>query len=174
MKISDLNDNSPQFLDTPYSLSLAEDTKVGARVFTGLRATDMDHGSNGQVQGWIFCWICFLTLALNDWKLEISSYFLHLIWELLINPQRDETVLYNAINLVWFVQTSRIWLTLQNIDPWWQVEYSVVPGDGGDNDGFGYFDISLPHQVETVANTVVPVLAAVISLSWISLYNFSL
>ena len=51
MKISDLNDNSPQFLDTPYSLSLAEDTKVGARVFTGLRATDMDHGSNGQVQG---------------------------------------------------------------------------------------------------------------------------
>ena len=31
MKISDLNDNSPQFLDTPYSLSLAEDTKVGAR-----------------------------------------------------------------------------------------------------------------------------------------------
>ena len=75
VKISDLNDNSPQFLATPYSLSLAEDTRVGQTVFTGLQASDSDHGSNGQL------------------------------------------------------------------------EYSVVPGDRSSNDGFGFFDISLPHQV---------------------------
>ena len=77
VKISDLNDNGPVFLDTPYSLSLAEDTRVGETVFTGLRASDPDHGGNGQL------------------------------------------------------------------------EYSVVPGDRGSNDGYGYFDISLPHQVRS-------------------------
>lgn len=78
VKISDLNDNSPVFLATPYSLSLAEDTRVGETVFTGLKASDPDHGGNGQL------------------------------------------------------------------------EYSVVPGDRGSNDGYGYFDISLPHQVRVV------------------------
>ena len=29
-----------------------------------------------------------------------------------------------------------------------QIEYSVVPGDGSDNDGFNYFVINLPHQVQ--------------------------
>ena len=75
VKISDLNDNGPVFLATPYSLSLAEDTRVGETVFTGLQASDPDHGGNGQL------------------------------------------------------------------------EYSVVPGDRGVNDGYGFFDISLPHQV---------------------------
>ena len=28
-----------------------------------------------------------------------------------------------------------------------QIEYSVVPGDGSNNDGFNYFVINLPHQV---------------------------
>ena len=28
-----------------------------------------------------------------------------------------------------------------------QIEYTVVPGDGSLNDGFGYFAINLPHQV---------------------------
>ena len=28
-----------------------------------------------------------------------------------------------------------------------QIEYSVVPGDGSDNDGFNYFVINLPPQV---------------------------
>lgn len=27
------------------------------------------------------------------------------------------------------------------------VEYSIVPGDGSLNDGFGFFTINLPHQV---------------------------
>ena len=27
-----------------------------------------------------------------------------------------------------------------------QLEYSVVPGDGSDNDGFGFFVINLPHR----------------------------
>ena len=75
VKIADLNDNGPVFLATPYSLSLAEDTRVGETVFTGLQASDPDHGGNGQL------------------------------------------------------------------------EYSVVPGDRGVNDGYGFFDISLPHQV---------------------------
>ena len=75
VKIADLNDNGPVFLATPYSLSLAEDTRVGETVFTSLQASDPDHGGNGQL------------------------------------------------------------------------EYSVVPGDRGVNDGYGFFDISLPHPV---------------------------
>jgi len=27
-----------------------------------------------------------------------------------------------------------------------QIEYSVVPGDGSQNDGYNYFVINLPHQ----------------------------
>ena len=82
VKIADLNDNGPVFLATPYSLSLAEDTRVGETVFTGLQASDPDHGGNGQL------------------------------------------------------------------------EYSVVPGDRGVNDGYGFFDISLPHQVRGELLTV--------------------
>ena len=82
VKIADLNDNGPVFLATPYSLSLAEDTRVGETVFTSLQASDPDHGGNGQL------------------------------------------------------------------------EYSVVPGDRGVNDGYGFFDISLPHQVRREFLTV--------------------
>ena len=28
-----------------------------------------------------------------------------------------------------------------------QIEYSIVPGDGSENDGYNFFEISLPHQV---------------------------
>ena len=75
VRISDLNDNSPIFLGTPYAISLPENTPVNATVFTNLKAEDMDSGNN------------------------------------------------------------------------MQIEYSVVPGDGSLNDGFGYFAINLPHQV---------------------------
>jgi len=74
VRISDLNDNSPRFIGTPYTISLPENTPVNATVFTGLKAEDMDSGNN------------------------------------------------------------------------MQIEYSVVPGDGSVNDGFGYFAINLPHQ----------------------------
>jgi len=74
VRISDLNDNSPIFIGTPYSISLPENTPVNATVFTDLKAEDMDSGNN------------------------------------------------------------------------MQIEYTVVPGDGSLNDGFGYFAINLPHQ----------------------------
>jgi len=74
VRISDLNDNSPIFLGTPYSISLPENTPVNTTVFTSLKAEDMDSGNN------------------------------------------------------------------------MQIEYTVVPGDGSLNDGFGYFAINLPHQ----------------------------
>ena len=63
------------FLGTPYTLTLPENTPVGTQVFTELLAEDADSGSN------------------------------------------------------------------------MQIEYSVVPGDGSNNDGFSYFVINLPHQV---------------------------
>ena len=75
VRISDLNDNSPIFIGTPYSISLPENTPVNATIFTDLKAEDMDSGNN------------------------------------------------------------------------MQIEYTVVPGDGSLNDGFGYFAINLPHQV---------------------------
>ena len=75
VRVSDLNDNSPQFQNIPYEISLPEKTLVGTAVFDGLAAVDVDAGTNGLV------------------------------------------------------------------------EYSIVPGDGSPNDGFGYFTINLPHQV---------------------------
>ena len=75
VRVTDLNDNSPQFQNIPYSISLREKTRVGTIVFNSLSAVDIDAGTNGLV------------------------------------------------------------------------EYSIVPGDGSANDGFGYFTIDLPHQV---------------------------
>ena len=75
VRVTDLNDNAPEFLGTPYSITLAENTAVNTTVFTDLAARDRDSGSNSQI------------------------------------------------------------------------EYTVVKGDGAQNDGFGYFAINLPHQV---------------------------
>ena len=75
VRVTDLNDNSPEFLRTPYSITLAENTPVNTTVFTELAASDRDSGSNSQI------------------------------------------------------------------------EYTVVRGDGAENDGFGFFAINLPHQV---------------------------
>lgn len=74
VRVSDLNDNSPQFMNIPYQISLPEKTPIGTIVFSELLAIDHDTGTNAQV------------------------------------------------------------------------EYSIVPGDGSENDGFGYFTINLPHQ----------------------------
>ena len=74
VRVTDLNDNAPEFLGTPYSITLAENTAVNTTVFTELAARDRDSGSNSQI------------------------------------------------------------------------EYTVVRGDGKENDGFGYFAINLPHQ----------------------------
>ena len=50
VRISDLNDNSPQFIGTPYSISLPENTPVNTTVFTDLKAQDMDSGNNMQIE----------------------------------------------------------------------------------------------------------------------------
>jgi len=50
VRISDLNDNSPQFSGTPYSISLPENTPVNTTIFTDLKATDMDSGNNMQIE----------------------------------------------------------------------------------------------------------------------------
>ena len=81
VRVTDLNDNSPQFLGTPYTITLEENTAVNTTVFTDLKAVDDDSGKNSQI------------------------------------------------------------------------EYTLVRGDGSDNDGFGYFAINLPHQVSENSQT---------------------
>ncbi|XP_035678851.1 protocadherin Fat 4-like [Branchiostoma floridae] len=46
--VTDVNDNSPAFLRTPYREKVAEDTSTGTSVFT-VTATDADSGDNGAV-----------------------------------------------------------------------------------------------------------------------------
>ncbi|XP_078608437.1 protein dachsous-like [Branchiostoma floridae x Branchiostoma japonicum] len=46
--VTDVNDNSPAFLRTPYRQKVAEDTPTGTSVFT-VTATDADSGENGAV-----------------------------------------------------------------------------------------------------------------------------
>lgn len=48
VKINDLNDNSPQFEKSAYSISIAENTGVSARLLA-VKATDEDEGENGRV-----------------------------------------------------------------------------------------------------------------------------
>ena len=47
--IQDVNDNSPEFVGLPYSVTLAESTAISTTVFT-VRATDADATTNGQIQ----------------------------------------------------------------------------------------------------------------------------
>ena len=46
--IQDVNDNAPVFDESPYRVTLAEDTAVGTEIIT-VRATDQDIGLNGLV-----------------------------------------------------------------------------------------------------------------------------
>ena len=50
VRVTDLNDNSPQFLGTPYTLTLEENTPVNTTVFTELKAVDDDSGRNSQIE----------------------------------------------------------------------------------------------------------------------------
>ncbi|XP_075213856.1 cadherin 99C [Lycorma delicatula] len=49
VRVSDVNDNSPEFVNTPYETTVSELTPVGTTVFQGLRAIDADAGVNGLV-----------------------------------------------------------------------------------------------------------------------------
>ncbi|KAI8794671.1 fat cadherin-related tumor suppressor isoform X2 [Biomphalaria glabrata] len=49
IQILDVNDNTPQFVNAPYSLTVNELTPVGLTVFRGISATDIDEGPNKQI-----------------------------------------------------------------------------------------------------------------------------
>ncbi|XP_047001442.1 cadherin-99C [Schistocerca americana] len=50
VRVSDVNDNAPVFLDTPYEVTVPELTPVGSTVFRGLKAVDADAGVNALVE----------------------------------------------------------------------------------------------------------------------------
>lgn len=47
--VIDVNDNAPQFMETPYQFSVDETTKVGETLFTSVGVKDLDAGTNGVV-----------------------------------------------------------------------------------------------------------------------------
>lgn len=53
VRVSDVNDNAPRFLNTPYETTVSELTPVGTTIFKNLRAVDADAGVNGLVEYYI-------------------------------------------------------------------------------------------------------------------------
>lgn len=53
VRVSDINDNAPEFINTPYETTVSELTPVGTTVFTSIAARDGDTGVNGQVEYFI-------------------------------------------------------------------------------------------------------------------------
>lgn len=53
VRVSDVNDNAPVFLNTPYETSVPESTPIGTTVFNSLLAEDIDAGVNGLVEYFI-------------------------------------------------------------------------------------------------------------------------
>lgn len=53
VRVSDVNDNAPVFLNTPYETSVPESTPIGTTVFNSLLAQDIDAGVNGLVEYFI-------------------------------------------------------------------------------------------------------------------------
>uniref|UniRef100_A0A8D8MA25 Protocadherin-15 n=2 Tax=Cacopsylla melanoneura TaxID=428564 RepID=A0A8D8MA25_9HEMI len=50
VRVSDVNDNAPRFLNTPYETTVSELTPVGTTIFNNLKAVDADAGANGLVE----------------------------------------------------------------------------------------------------------------------------
>ncbi|KAL5285532.1 hypothetical protein ACFFRR_007314 [Megaselia abdita] len=50
VRVSDVNDNPPKFVNTPYETTIAEETPVGTTVFKNIQALDKDAGVNGLVE----------------------------------------------------------------------------------------------------------------------------
>ena len=46
IRVTDVNDNAPSFVGSPYTLNISELSLVGARVFGGVEAVDRDQGQN--------------------------------------------------------------------------------------------------------------------------------
>ncbi|XP_055588402.1 cadherin-99C isoform X2 [Uranotaenia lowii] len=50
VRVSDVNDNPPMFINTPYETTVPESTPVGTTIFRNLQAQDKDAGVNGLVE----------------------------------------------------------------------------------------------------------------------------
>lgn len=50
LEIRDINDNPPIFVNTPYTVSVDESTPVGTTVYSAISATDLDAGSNKEIE----------------------------------------------------------------------------------------------------------------------------
>ncbi|XP_055849047.1 cadherin-99C isoform X1 [Episyrphus balteatus] len=50
VRVSDVNDNAPRFMNTPYEVTVAESTPVGTTIFRNIQALDKDAGVNGLVE----------------------------------------------------------------------------------------------------------------------------
>ncbi|XP_020300052.1 cadherin-99C isoform X2 [Pseudomyrmex gracilis] len=50
VRVSDINDNAPKFINTPYETTVPELTPVGSTIFKNVVATDADVGVNGIVE----------------------------------------------------------------------------------------------------------------------------
>ncbi|XP_066251478.1 cadherin-99C isoform X2 [Euwallacea similis] len=50
VRLTDINDNSPEFIETPYETSISELTPVGTTIYQNIHAKDKDTGVNGQVE----------------------------------------------------------------------------------------------------------------------------
>ncbi|XP_032596212.1 cadherin-99C isoform X2 [Drosophila grimshawi] len=53
VRVSDVNDNAPQFMNTPYEVTVPESTPLGTTVFRNIQAVDKDAGVNGLVEYFI-------------------------------------------------------------------------------------------------------------------------
>ncbi|XP_046585956.1 cadherin-99C isoform X1 [Neodiprion lecontei] len=50
VRVSDINDNAPKFINTPYETTVPELTPVGSTIFKNIMAQDADAGVNGLVE----------------------------------------------------------------------------------------------------------------------------
>ncbi|XP_059218267.1 cadherin-99C [Stomoxys calcitrans] len=53
VRVSDVNDNAPRFMNTPYEVTVPESTPVGTTIFRNIQALDKDAGVNGLVEYFI-------------------------------------------------------------------------------------------------------------------------
>ncbi|KAL1505298.1 hypothetical protein ABEB36_004893 [Hypothenemus hampei] len=50
VRLTDINDNSPKFIGTPYETTISELTPIGTTIYQNINAKDKDTGVNGQVE----------------------------------------------------------------------------------------------------------------------------
>ncbi|XP_063705684.1 cadherin-99C [Culicoides brevitarsis] len=50
VRVSDINDNAPVFINTPYETTVPESTPIGTTIFRNIQAQDQDAGVNGLVE----------------------------------------------------------------------------------------------------------------------------